>query len=151
MGIIANLESVLDDQHALISVADFNKVLSEQHPFAAILGIEVLEIGRGTAQLLLPDNPTHTRLGGVVAGPMLMALADLALYAAIVGATGNTQAVTASLSINFMRGAPPGGIVANANILKAGRLCSGEVQLFPERNDNIVAHAISTWAVPKAD
>lgn len=144
-----NPESVLDPQHALISVAEFNKVLSEQHPFAALLGIKVVEIGRGTAQLLLPDNASHTRLGGIVAGPMLMALADLALYAAIVGATGNAHAVTASLSINFMRGAPPGGVVANAEILKVGRLASGEVQIFPENSDDIVAHAISTWAVPK--
>lgn len=146
---IMNLEPALDHQHALISVADFNKVLSEQHPFAALLGIDVLDIGHGSARLLLPDNASHTRLGGIVAGPMLMALADLALYAAIVGATGNTHAVTVSLSINFMRGAPPGGIVANANILKTGRLISGEVQLCPEGNDNIVAHAISTWTAPK--
>lgn len=144
-----NLEPALDHPHALISVAEFNKVLSEQHPFAALLGIKVLEIGHGTARLLLPENSSHTRLGGVVAGPMLMALADLALYAAIVGATGNPHAVTASLSINFMRGAPPGGIVATANFLKTGRLSSGEVQLSPEGSDDIVAHAISTWAVPK--
>ncbi len=84
-----------------------------------------------------------------MAGPMLMALADLALYAAVVGATGNPDAVTASLSINFMRGAPPGGVVAHAHILKTGRLTSGEVKLCPEGSNDILAHAISTWALPR--
>ncbi len=139
----------MDNPGGLITVADFNQVLSKQHPFAAILGIDVLDIGHGTATLLLPDNSSHTRLGGIVAGPMLMALADLALYAAVVGATGNPDAVTASLSINFMRGAPPGGVVAHAHILKTGRLTSGEVKLCPEGSNDILAHAISTWALPR--
>lgn len=132
-----------------ISAADFQRVLAEQHPFADMLGIKVQDIGCGTAQLLLPDNASHTRLGGIVAGPMLMALADLALYAAVVGATGNTHAVTASLSINFLRGAPPGGIVAQARIVKTGRLTSGDVQLIPAGGKEPVAQAISTWAVPR--
>src|SRR3546814_1566534 len=97
-----------------ITVDAFNRLLAQEHPFAAMLDIEVLDIGYGTAVLRLPDRSKHKRLGGTVAGPMLMGLADLALYAAVVGATGNTHAVTASLTINFMRKAPAGGILANA-------------------------------------
>src|SRR3546814_2159825 len=104
-----------------ITVDAFNRLLAQEHPFAAMLDIEVLDIGYGTAVLRLPDRSKHKRLGGIVAGPMLMGLADLALYAAVVGATGNTHAVTASLTINFMRKAPAGGILANARILKTGR------------------------------
>lgn len=140
---------MLDTQSALVTVAEFNKILREQHPFAAVLGIQVHEVGYGTATLFLPSNASHTRLGGVVAGPMLMALSDMALYAAVVGATGDPRAVTASLSINFIRGAPPGGVVARAHILKTGRLTSGEVTLCPEGNNDILAHAISTWALPR--
>lgn len=132
-----------------ISVEGFQELLNQQHPFAKLLGIDVLDIGHGTATLLLPADPSHTRLGGIVAGPMLMALADLSLYAAVVGATGNEQAVTASLSINFMRGAPPGGVLARAHIFKTGRLTAGEVRLLPEGGGDVLAQAISTWAVPK--
>lgn len=143
------MESLLPQQAALITVDEFDHILSEQHPFAAVLGIEVMEIGYGTALLRLPDKASHTRLGGIIAGPMLMALADLALYAAVVGATGNTHAVTASLSINFIRGTPPGGVIANAKILKTGRLASGEVHLFPEGRDEAVAHVISNYSLPR--
>ena len=134
---------------AKISIADFNKLLETHHPFSATLQAEIQEIGFGTATLLLPDNTSHQRLGGIVAGPMLMGLADLALYAAIVGASGNPEAVTASLSINFLRKAPPGGIIARALILKTGRLASGEVLLEPAAGGDPVAQAISTWALPR--
>lgn len=139
----------MDTPSALISVSAFRRLLADQHPFATLLGIDIVEIGHGTSTLILPADPSHTRLGGIIAGPMLMALADLALYAAVVGATGNPQAVTASLSINFMRGAPPGGVVAYANILKTGRLSSGEVRICSQGKDETLAHAISTWSLPR--
>jgi acyl-coenzyme A thioesterase PaaI-like protein len=132
-----------------ITVEDFKRLLKEQHPFASVLEVDILEIGYGTSLLLLPDRSAHQRLGGIIAGPMLMGLADLALYAAIVGATGNAAAVTASLSINFLRKAPPGGILARAHILKTGRLAAGEVSLSPRTGGEPVAHAISTWSVPR--
>ena len=73
-----------DADASLISLADFRLLLAEQHPFSLLLGIEVERIGRGTALAVLPARDSHQRLGGIVAGPMLMGLADLAMYAAVV-------------------------------------------------------------------
>lgn len=142
------MTSITDSNAVRITVEKFRQLLDEQHPFAAVLGIEVLEIGAGSALLRLPERDAHKRLGGTIAGPMLMGLADLALYAAIVGATGNTQAVTASLTINFLRRTPSGGVLAKAHILKTGRFTAGEVLLSPERGGEPVAQVISTWALP---
>ncbi|MGP1614647.1 MAG: PaaI family thioesterase [Pollutimonas bauzanensis] len=138
------------DTPARITVADFNQLLADQHPFASLLEIEIVAIGFGTATLRLPERSSHQRLGGIIAGPMLMGLADLALYAAIVGATGNPQAVTASLSINFLRGTPAGGVLAHATILKTGRLACGDVLLVPAAGGDPVAQAISTWSLPRS-
>lgn len=140
---------VAEAEAPLISLADFQSLLATQHPFSLVLGIEVLYVGRGAARAVLPARDTHQRLGGIVAGPMLMGLADLALYAAVVGATGQPQAVTASLTVNFMRKGV-GTIFADARILKTGRLCTGEVTLTAEGSDEPVAHAVSTWSVPRA-
>lgn len=131
-----------------ITVEAFEQLLAADHPFAAILGAQVLDIGFGTAVLRLPDHSEHKRLGGIIAGPMLMGLADLALYAAVVGATGNIQAVTASLTINFLRKAPAGDILAKARILKTGRLTAGEVLLVPD-DGTPIAQVISTWTLPR--
>lgn len=137
-------------QAACISVADFRQLLEEHHPFAAVLGAEIIHIGHGSATLLLPPDDRHERLGGIIAGPMLMGLADLALYAAVVGATGNPEAVTASLSINFLRKTPPGGVKAVASVHKTGRLSAGDVVLVPAAGGAPVAQAISTWSLPRA-
>lgn len=136
-------------QKSLITVEAFEDLLASLHPFAAVLGIEIQCIGFGTATLRLPPNDNNQRLGGMIAGPMLMGLADLALYAAIVGATGNPNAVTASLTINFLRKAPPGGILAHATILKTGRMSAGQVLLVPDQEEEPVAQVISTWSVPR--
>lgn len=131
-----------------ISVADFRELLAQQHPFATVLGIEISDIGYGTARAILPARDSHQRLGGIVAGPMLMGLADLALYAAVVGATGQAAAVTASLTINFLRKSPAGAIVAEARLLKVGRTTAGEVILHGEHTDEPLAQIVSTWSVP---
>lgn len=133
---------------ARITVAEFKNLLAAQHPFSEVLGIEILDIGHGTSTLLLPRRSEHERLGGIIAGPMLMGLADLALYAAVVGATGNLEAVTASLSINFLRKTPPGGVLAHARIVKTGRLTAGDVQIVPEAGGEVIAQALSTWSLP---
>ncbi|MGB3436817.1 PaaI family thioesterase [Achromobacter sp.] len=133
----------------LISLADFHILLADQHPFSLLLGIDVLRIGRGTARAVLPARDAHQRLGGIVAGPMLMGLADLTMYAAVVGATGQAHAVTASLTINFLRKSPAGAIYADARLLKVGRLSAGEVILTGEGSDEPLAHIVSTWSVPK--
>ncbi|UYO94452.1 PaaI family thioesterase [Pollutimonas sp. M17] len=133
-----------------VTIAEFRQLLESHHPFASVLEIDILDIGAGTAVLRLPERSSHQRLGGMIAGPMLMGLADLALYAAIVGGTGNRDAVTASLSMNFLRKTPPGGVLAHANILKTGRMAAGEVLLVPEAGGAPVAQAISTWALPRS-
>lgn len=138
-----------DSDAPLISLADFRLLLAEQHPFSLLLGIEVRHIGRGTARAVLPARDSHQRLGGIVAGPMLMGLADLAMYAAVVGATGQAHAVTASLTINFLRKSPAGAIHADARLLKVGRLAAGEVILTAAGSDEPLAHIVSTWSVPK--
>ncbi|ALM81689.1 PaaI family thioesterase [Bordetella sp. N] len=132
---------------AAIALPDFLVLMASHHPFSALLGIRVEAIGAGTARAVLPADPAHQRLGGIVAGPMLMALADVALYAAVVGATGNAEAVTASLTINFLRKCPAGEVVADARLLKTGRLSAGEVLLSPPGGDP-VAQVVSTWALP---
>ncbi len=146
---MSTLADLADTPASYITPDAFRDLLARLHPFAAAMGIEVQEIAYGQATLRLPPNPANQRLGGIVAGPMLMGLADLALYAAVVSATGVPEAVTASLTIHFLRGAPAGGIIAEARILKTGRMTAGEVLLLPEGGGEPVAQVISTWSVPR--
>jgi len=91
------------------------------------------------------------RPGGTVAGPVLMAVADVALYVAILGEIGIVPlVVTTSMTINFMRKPlPTAPIVGVCKLMKLGRaLAVGEVTLYSEGDDQPVAHVVGTYSIP---
>src|ERR687884_137197 len=62
------------------------------------------------------------RPGGTVSGPVLMTLADVAIYVAILASIGWVPlAVTTNLNINFLRKPAPGDLMAECRLLKLGK------------------------------
>ena len=147
---ISDKHPISEHQPSKMALADFNALIDTHHPFAQVLGFKVLEMNHGHARVSLQPEQNHQRLGGIVAGPMLMGLADFAAYAALFGATGNAEAVTANLSINFLRKSPPGEIIAEATVLKVGRLSAVDVSLTDATSGDMLAHSVSTWSLPKS-
>jgi acyl-coenzyme A thioesterase PaaI-like protein len=93
------------------------------------------------------------RPGGTVSGPTLMALADFAMYVALLSAIGPVGlAVTTNLSISFMRKGQPGqDIVAAARLIKVGkRMAFGEVNLLSGTSPDPIAHASASYSIPNA-
>ncbi|MBZ1391823.1 PaaI family thioesterase [Psychrobacter pocilloporae] len=91
------------------------------------------------------------RPGGTVSGPVMMAVADVAIYVAILGKIGIVPlTVTTSLTINFLRKpSADARIIAECTLLKVGRaLIVGEVSLYSEGSDDVVAHVVGTYSVP---
>jgi uncharacterized protein (TIGR00369 family) len=116
-------------------------------PLAAAWSIAVLQAGGGTATCRLPWREELLRPGGTVSGPALMGLADVAMWAALLGVTGGRdESLTASLSINFLRRLAPGPVLAEARILKRGRITFGEVLIRGEGSEEVAAHVTTTWA-----
>lgn len=114
---------------------------------------EVSEITEDYSLLRQPVNETHLRPGGTVSGPTLMALADVALYVAILSKIGPVAlAVTTDFTIHFLnKPRSDSAIMARASLLKLGkRLVIGEVELYSEGTTEIVAHVVATYSVPPA-
>lgn len=91
------------------------------------------------------------RPGGTVSGPVLMSIADVAIYVAILGRIGIVPlTVTTSLSINFLRKpSAQARIIAECTLMKVGRtLIVGEVALYSEGSSDMVAHVVGTYSVP---
>jgi uncharacterized protein (TIGR00369 family) len=112
----------------------------------------VEQVGDGSATVRQPVGLHELRPGGTVSGPVMMAAADLALYAAILAAIGIVPlAVTTNLSINFLRKpAADRDIIAVCRLLKLGKtLAVGEVSLYSEGDPECVAHAVGTYSIPK--
>lgn len=94
------------------------------------------------------------RPGGTVSGPVLMATADAAAYAAILAVIGPVAlAVTTNLSIAFFRKpSAQRDIIADASLLKLGRrLAVADVRLFSEGAAEPVAQATITYSIPPRD
>jgi uncharacterized protein (TIGR00369 family) len=135
-----------------ISIDEFAAILRQSLPMMVAWGVETMALDHGKATLQLAGRSEFLRPGGTVSGPVLMGLADVALYAALLGAIGPVPlALTSNLTINFLRKPGPGAIRAEARILKLGRrLAVGEVQLFSGEEPEMVAHVVSSYAIPEA-
>ncbi len=111
----------------------------------------VEQVGDASATIKHLIGADELRPGGTVAGPVLMTVADVALYVAILGEIGIVPlAVTTGLTINFLRKpSANASIVGVCKLIKVGRsLAVGEVALYSEGSDEMVAHAVGTYAIP---
>lgn len=93
----------------------------------------------------------HLRPGGTVSGPVLMEVADAALYVAILPEIGLVAlVVTTNLNINFLRKpSSDKDILAECNLIKVGTsLAIGEVSIYSDGRSEPVAHAVGTYAIP---
>lgn len=113
-------------------------------------GYRIVSAGDNAAVLEQDTDSNHLRPGGTVSGPTLMAMADAAMYIAILAQIGKVAlAVTTNLNINFYRKPTPGKLRAEARILKLGqRLAVGDVLLFCDGEKESVAHVAITYSIP---
>lgn len=93
----------------------------------------------------------NLRPGGTVSGPSMFALADVAVYLAILRRIGPVAlAVTTNASIDFMRKpVAERDLLGEARILKLGRvLAVGDVLMRSEGSNKVVARATMTYSIP---
>lgn len=111
----------------------------------------VEEVGPMRARLRMSYHERHIRPGGTLSGPSMMALADLALYVAILAQLGPVAlAVTTNLSFNFMRKPAQRDLIAECTLFKLGRtLAVGEVAIRSDGEADMVCHATGTYAIPR--
>ena len=133
-----------------ITLDEFKAIMQESLPFAVMMGAEVVLLEEGRATFRLPYHADWLRPGGTISGPVLMGLADLALYAVVLSAVGRVElAVTTNLNINFLRKPAAVDVIAEARMLKLGkRLAVGEVELFSDGDPDMVAHVTATYSIP---
>ncbi len=110
----------------------------------------VEETGAWGVRIRLPVTEQHSRPGGTVAGPTLMALADAAAWLAILAQIGPVLlAVTTSLHIDFLRKPALVDVVADGHLLKLGKqLGVVDVGLRSDGHDELVAKAQVTYSIP---
>ena len=130
-----------------------NALMRRAFPDAPDDGLpKTIAVAPGRVTVMRAYAPHMLRPGQLISGPNLMAIADNAAYALVLAHVGDQlMAVTASLLMNFLRGAKPGDIYAEAELLHLGRrnaVC--DVRLWTESREKICAQANVTYALPLA-
>lgn len=100
-------------------------------------------------RLLVADR--HLRPGGTVSGPSIFALADVAVYLAVLARIGPVAlAVTTSATIDFLRKPAPGtDLRAEVRVLKLGRvLAVADALIYSVGTPEPVARASLTYSLP---
>jgi uncharacterized protein (TIGR00369 family) len=133
-----------------ISIPEFLALVREGLPWVAQLDIAIERLERGAARVRLRFQEGINRPGGTIAGPAMMALADLTMYALVLSHDRRLKmAVTSNLNINFLRKPGPADLLADGNVLKLGRrLAVLEVAIYSDGEREPVAHVTGTYALP---
>jgi uncharacterized protein (TIGR00369 family) len=131
--------------------AAFAELTRKTTPLAELFDFRTEMLGEGTARMRVPFRPEFTRDGGTVSGPVLMALADYAMYGAVMTVVPEgDKAVTSSLNCNFLHRPAARDVIAEAELIRCGkRLAYGEVMLYSEGDPaEPVAHVTATYSIP---
>jgi len=111
----------------------------------------VEELDEMRIRVRLATSDKHLRPGGTISGPSMFALADVAVYMAVLAMIGpQALAVTTNCSIDFMRKPEAGkDLIAECRLLKLGRvLAVGDVLMVSQGSDKPVARASLTYSIP---
>lgn len=133
----------------MASKAELEHFVATEFPQADFV---IEELGSRSATIRKRITEAHLRPGGSVSGPVLMEVADAALYVAILAELGLVaMAVTTSLNFNFLRKpASNRDIIAECTLMKVGKaLVVGEVSMYSEGDQEPVAHAVGSYAIPR--
>jgi uncharacterized protein (TIGR00369 family) len=119
-------------------------------PFVQEYGFQFESAEPGTCTVRCPVNEKFLRLDGIVSGPVLMAAADAAMWAAIVTRLGwaAAAAVTVEMKTNFLTAAKREEFRCTAKVVKIGsRLIFGTAECVAA-DGRLLAHHTLTYIRP---
>jgi len=125
----------------LLVTVSFNK----QH------GFQLHSFTDGECTLLVPFQKDFERPGGIIAGQVFMAAADVAMWLAIMTRLGSRDgSVTAEMKTNFLSGAKQEDILCSAKILKLGQRLIYGVSECRNLGGKLLTHHTITYIRPSS-
>jgi len=135
----------------VLSASEVDALLAREFaPGGSAAGNVIEEAWHGGCRVRRTFNPRSLRPGGTISGPTMMGLTDFAMYVAILASIGPVPlAVTTNLNINFLRKPAQRDLIAEVRLIKLGkRLAVGDVAIYSDGEEDMVAHATSTYSIP---
>jgi uncharacterized protein (TIGR00369 family) len=126
----------------------------DDNPFHQLLGVELEEQSQGYARVRLPvTDRVRGGVGGSVHGGVLSALADIATLGAMQSLfdARARPAGTAELSVSYLRPALGAYVIAEARVLKKGRMLAVLDIDLKDPDGRLVAKGRVSYALRPAD
>jgi uncharacterized protein (TIGR00369 family) len=119
-------------------------------PWVLALKPAVAAVGEGSADLRVPITPELARVGGIISGQALAALADTSMVIATAAHFGAFRPVaTTNLDTQFLRPGTGDSVLCRAEVVRAGKaLVFARATLLAEPSGKAVATATATFFVP---
>ncbi|MEP2533448.1 PaaI family thioesterase [Shimia sp.] len=134
-----------------MTVANAQAVLTSAFaPWVQALDLTITGITPTAATLMMPITADLTRVGGIISGQALAAMADTAMVFAAMGHLGEAKPVaTTNLDTVFLRPGTGETIRCDAEIVRAGKaLIFAKATMIAMPSEKPVATATATFFVP---
>jgi acyl-CoA thioesterase len=124
----------------------------DANPFFTLMGIEIGELKRGSAELRMKIRPDMMNGEGWLQGGIFTALADEAMVLAIYPLLAPDERIaTISETTSFLSGANEGVLIAEGRLVKRGRrVIFTEGDIRAGGSDRILARSSAAYAVARA-
>ena len=119
-------------------------------PWVQALDLTITAIGPDGATLSMPITPDLERVGGILSGQALAAMADTAMVFACAGHLGEFRPVaTTNLDTQFLRPGSGDAVTCDARIVRAGKaLIFTQATMVAAPSGKPVATATATFFLP---
>jgi len=119
-------------------------------PWVRDLNLSVEDIGSDGITMRLPADARLSRIGGIVSGQAMAAMADSTMVLALAAHFGGFRPVaTVDIAMSFMRAIKSSDVLCEARVRRAGRsLAFVHAELRAADDTQIAAVANGTFAIP---
>ena len=119
-------------------------------PWVQDLNLSVEHIGSDGITMRLPADARLSRIGGIVSGQAMAAMADTTMVLALAAHFGGFRPVaTVDIAMSFMRAVKSSDVLCEARVRRAGRsLAFVHAELRAADDSQIAAVANGTFAIP---
>lgn len=134
-----------------LTKADLSAILADAFaPWVQDLNLSVEDIGSDGITMRLPVDAKLSRIGGIVSGQAMTAMADTTMVLALAAHFGGFRPVaTVDIAMSFMRAIQSSDILCEARVRRAGRsLAFVHAELRGADDTQVAAVANGTFAVP---
>ncbi|TAM78352.1 PaaI family thioesterase [bacterium] len=140
---------MMEEGAALGITRDCAQEMLGELALARLFAFSVRELAAGLCVMEAPFDELFLRPGDLVSGPIYMALADAAVWIALMTIIGPVRmAVTSEMTTNFLRGAVRRDVICTAHIVALHDGLAEATASCVDDEGTLLTHHTATYSLP---